>query len=57
MLLLRGCPKCRGDLLYHQNEFEEDEAYCLQCGFRRYAVADGTQVTGPSYRHPASQVA
>ena len=57
MLLIRGCPKCRGDLLYHRNEFDEDEAHCLQCGFRKYEVAAGTQMTELSYRHPASQVA
>ena len=57
MLLLKGCPKCHGDLLYHRNEFDEDEAYCLQCGFRKYEVVAETQMTELSYGHTASQVA
>jgi hypothetical protein len=32
MLLLKGCPRCRGDLIVERAEFER-VATCLQCGY------------------------
>ncbi|OGO40303.1 MAG: hypothetical protein A2147_02795 [Chloroflexi bacterium RBG_16_57_8] len=31
---LKGCPRCKGDLLVERLEGKWDE-YCLQCGYRR----------------------
>ena len=33
-LRLKGCPKCRGDILVDR-AFDEDDV-CIQCGFRGY---------------------
>ena len=38
MLWFRACPRCSGDLHMEQNEFEDWEAYCIQCGFRRFEM-------------------
>jgi len=34
MLLLKGCPRCRGDLLLIRYD-DEHTLSCLQCGFTR----------------------
>lgn len=31
---LKGCPRCKGDLLVERSGDKWDE-YCLQCGYRR----------------------
>lgn len=31
---LKGCPRCKGDLLVERVQGNWDE-YCLQCGYRR----------------------
>jgi hypothetical protein len=31
---LKGCPRCKGDLLVERLQGRWDE-YCLQCGYRR----------------------
>lgn len=31
---LKGCPRCKGDLLVEKNDNKWEE-YCLQCGYRR----------------------
>ena len=36
MLALKACPRCRGDVSIKENEFEEWELCCLQCGYRKY---------------------
>lgn len=39
MLLFKGCPRCHGDLALDNNEMNEEEVYCLQCGFRSFRKA------------------
>ncbi len=47
MLRLRACPRCHGDLILDEDEYnretDEDEYYCLQCG-RRITVSKLTGV-------------
>ena len=38
MFHLKGCPKCQGDLYLEANELEDQEMYCVQCGFRKYVT-------------------
>ena len=38
MFWLRGCPRCRGDLYLEQNELDDEEVFCIQCGFRRFGM-------------------
>ena len=38
MLSLKGCPKCHGDMLMEENEFEDQELCCLQCGLRQFVT-------------------
>ncbi len=36
-LRLKGCPRCKGDLLLEQEEYEKVYK-CLQCGYRDVKV-------------------
>ena len=36
MFLLKGCPRCTGDLYMDRNDEAGPELYCIQCGFRSY---------------------
>ena len=43
MLLFKGCPRCHGDLALDNNEMDDVEVYCLQCGFRDFRQASAFQ--------------
>ena len=49
MLLLKGCPRCHGDLML-VTYMDERSTNCLQCGFTRaLPVADeGKQTVSPA---------
>ena len=36
MMQFKACPRCKGDLEFERNEVGDVEAYCLQCGLRRF---------------------
>ena len=36
MYILKGCPKCRGDMYLRPSKPEIGEAHCIQCGHREY---------------------
>ena len=38
MFYFKACPKCRGDLYKERNDFEDEELYCIQCGYRWFAM-------------------
>ena len=38
MLWLKSCPRCRGDLYQERTELDEEELYCMQCGYRRFGM-------------------
>ena len=39
MFWLKGCPKCLGDLRLERDEMDEEEIFCMQCGFRHFDPA------------------
>lgn len=43
MLLLKGCPRCRGDLLLIRF-YDERTLSCLQCGYARALAAPRTSL-------------
>lgn len=43
---LKGCPRCKGDLLVERAGDKWDE-YCLQCGYRRDLKVVATKVPVP----------
>ena len=47
MFKLKGCPRCKGDLYLDRNELEDEEAYCLQCGYRRFVGTSLFDITRP----------
>ena len=50
-MLLKKCPKCRGDLYVEHYLGDEDEWVCLQCGYiliPQLAVALVAPLTNPS---------
>ena len=38
MFWFKGCPRCRGDMFLERIGLGEIEAFCMQCGFRRYSL-------------------
>ena len=36
---LRACPRCRGDLYMELNELDDEEIYCMQCGYRTFRTS------------------
>ena len=48
VIILKACPRCNGDI---DTAFDED-AYCIQCGYRPGVVYPGPFITeGPDYEH------
>lgn len=43
---LKGCPRCKGDLLVERAGDKWDE-YCLQCGYRRDLKVVATKIPVP----------
>jgi hypothetical protein len=43
---LKGCPRCKGDLLVERAGDKWDE-YCLQCGYRRDLKVVATKIPAP----------
>jgi len=37
MYLLKGCPRCHGDMYLGRTRPEKGEAHCIQCGYREYS--------------------
>jgi len=52
---LKGCPRCKGDLLVEKNENRWAE-YCLQCGYRRDLKVVSVNVPVPDGVSPAVPV-
>ena len=40
MFWLRACPRCQGDLYLERSEYEGEELYGMQCGFRWFGPMD-----------------
>ena len=36
MFQLRACPRCQGDLFLERNDLDDEEIFCVRCGFRRF---------------------
>ena len=36
MFWLKACPRCLGDLCLERDEADEEETFCMQCGFRQF---------------------
>jgi hypothetical protein len=49
---LKGCPRCKGDLLVERAGDKWDE-YCLQCGYRRDLKAISPKQPVPDGISPA----
>jgi hypothetical protein len=49
---LKGCPRCKGDLLVERVQGRWDE-YCLQCGYRRDLKAISPNITATDGVAPA----
>ena len=49
---LKGCPRCKGDLLVERAGDKWDE-YCLQCGYRRDLKVISPKLPEPDGISPA----
>ena len=52
MIIFKACPRCSGDI----DTASDEDAYCIQCGYRPGVVYPGPYVTeGPDYDHASEE--
>ena len=44
MFRFKACQRCQGDLHVEQNELDDEEARCMQCGYRSFGTAGAAVV-------------